>query len=98
MRETLCVLGLRALVPPTNHDGSAAHGLSMASLEAGSEAHRAARTALFSLGNIAGHRQCHDALKALDLPTALAPLEAHADTVLRDHAARVLAKVSMHST
>lgn len=69
-------------------------------LEAATEAGallRAARTALFSLGNIAGHRASHHALSELDLGEALAPFEAHTDAVLREHAARVLTKLGSTS-
>ena len=65
-------------------------------LEAASEAGsllRAARTALFSLGNLAGHKECQASLKGLELSDALAPLTSHADAVLRQHGLRVLQKL-----
>ena len=52
---------------------------------------RAARTALFSLGNLAAHDECR--LPLAELREALAPLATHADVVLRQHAARVVQKL-----
>ena len=54
---------------------------------------RGARTALFSLGNLAARPECSDALAGLDLPTTLGSLTSHTDAVLREYALRILQKL-----
>ena len=51
-----------------------------------------ARTALFSLGNMASCGCIRAALDALELPRALAPLDALDDPLLRRYSARLLEK------
>ena len=63
-----------------------------AAAEAGSLL-RAARTALFSLGNLASLPACRAALEGLGLPGAVRPLAVHLDPPLRQHAARLLQKL-----
>ena len=53
---------------------------------------RPCRTALFSLGNLAAHPRCGDALHALGLPTQLAELQPIDSTLLK-YANRVAQKL-----
>ena len=53
-----------------------------------------ARTALFSLGNLASHACAHARLLELDLPAALQPLAALGDATVDKYAARVLSKLA----
>ena len=54
---------------------------------------RAARTALFSLGNLAAHAACRKDLTDLNVAASLRPLAEHVDPLLRQYAGRVLQKL-----
>ena len=56
---------------------------------------RAARTALFSLGNLAAHAACRKDLADLHVAASLRPLAEHADPLLRQYAGRVLQKLKL---
>ena len=89
--RALLALGLQTNGSEAQPDTPAA-GTLEAATEAGSLL-RAARTALFSLGNLAAHEKCRDALASLEVREALGPLTLHTDAVLRQHASRALQKL-----
>ena len=59
---------------------------------------RVARTALFSLGNLAAHASCHASMLQLMFPSVLDALVAHEDLILQQHTCRVLHKLQMACT
>jgi len=55
---------------------------------------RSSRTAVFSLGNLAGHAECREVMTPLALDKALLPLVSHPDGMLRQYTTRVLQKLA----